>query len=298
MKNKIQKENNSLNLPNYEPLKDKLSTILENQKINKKQQDQILETTQKGFIGLALQNQQLMENNKQLKQQLKTVVAELNQIQRERQEKKIRKQIRANRKRLPKRDPMTLEAYKKLLKAAGGPAYTDVRLRVAICLLLITGIRINELLPLKVYQLQTLLESHWIAINRSKRGPSSHKAFLTREGRILVEQRKKDFQFLFLMKNPDSFIFTSELNHYKMLSRETLTKSINKKMRCVSQSLPDQPILTSHSFRIGYITKLWKDTEDIEFVRQSIGHRKIDTTSSYIEELSDQERGERTFQLT
>ena len=297
MKNKIQKENNSLNLPNYEPLKDKLSTILENQKINKKQQDQILETTQKGFIGLALQNQQLMENNKQLKQQLKTVVAELNQIQRERQEKKIRKQIRANRKRLPKRDPMTLEAYKKLLKAAGGPAYTDVRLRIAICLLTITGIRINELLPLKVYQLQTLVEEGWIAIDRSKRGPANHKAFLTKEGKKLVKDRQKDFQFIFLMKEPDFYVFTNESNHSKILTRETITKAVNLVTRKVSEEIYSKPNITSHSFRIGYITQLWKDSKDIEFVKQTIGHRNLDTTSAYVNKLSDQERQKRIEQL-
>lgn len=47
-----------------------------------------------------------------------------------------------------------------------------------------------------------------------------------------------------------------------------------------------------------YISKLWKDTKDIEFVKQSIGHRKMDSTSSYVEKLSDQERQEeRTLQL-
>jgi hypothetical protein len=51
-------------------------------------------------------------------------------------------------------------------------------------------------------------------------------------------------------------------------------------MRSVSKSLPDQPNITSHSFRVGYISQLWKDTKDIEFVKQSIGHRRMDTTSS------------------
>lgn len=99
------------------------------------------------------------------------------------------------------------------------------------------------------------------------------------------------------MKNEDSYIFTSESNHNKMLSRETITKDVNKVMRSVSKSLPDQPNITSHSFRVGYISKLWKDTQDIEFVKQSIGHRRINTTSSYVEKLSDQERQERTLQL-
>jgi hypothetical protein len=82
-----------------------------------------------------------------------------------------------------------------------------------------------------------------------------------------------------------------------MLSRETITKDINKIMRSVSKSLPDQPNITSHSFRVGYISKLWEDTKNIEFVRQSIGHRRMDPTSSYVEKLSDQERQERTLQL-
>lgn len=80
---------------------------------------------------------------------------------------------------------------------------------------------------MKVSQIQTLVESHWIAIDRSKRGSANHKAFLTREGRVLVDERKKDF----------------------------------------------------------------------EFVKQSIGHRRMDTTSSYVKKLSDQERQEPTFQL-
>ena len=82
-----------------------------------------------------------------------------------------------------------------------------------------------------------------------------------------------------------------------MLRRETITRDVNQVMRSVSRSLADQPNITSHSFRIGYISKLWRDTKDIEFVRQSIGHRRLDTTSSYVTRLSDQERQERSSEL-
>ena len=64
-------------MQNYETLKVELSKILENQKISKKKQDQILETTQKGFIGLALRNEELLKSNEQLKQQLDEVLKEL-----------------------------------------------------------------------------------------------------------------------------------------------------------------------------------------------------------------------------
>lgn len=99
------------------------------------------------------------------------------------------------------------------------------------------------------------------------------------------------------MKSMDSYIFPSELNHAKRLSRETITRYVNKIMRSVSKSLPNQPNITSHSFRVGYIFQFWKSTNDIEFVKQSIGHRKMDSTSSYVRELSNQERQKLTLLL-
>jgi site-specific recombinase XerD len=83
-----------------------------------------------------------------------------------------------------------------------------------------------------------------------------------------------------------------------MVTRETLTKAINAAMGRVSKKLLGGPNITSHSFRIGYITKLWRDTKDLEFVRQSIGHRGIQTTSSYVTYMSDKERQERIDKLT
>jgi site-specific recombinase XerD len=296
MENKIQKKENNQLINKFE-VESKLDILVEGQTNNSKQLKAIRNDLQKGFIGLALRNEELLELNKKLKQQLEIVIEELNQIRKERQEKEVRKQARASRKRLPKRDPMTAEIYKKLLKTAEGPSYTDVRLRIAICLLTITGIRINELLPLKVYQLQTLIEEGWIAIDRSKRGPSNHKAFLTKEGKELVKDCQKDFQFIFLMKEPDSYVFTNESNHYKVLTRETITKAVNLVTREVSEETFSKPNITSHSFRIGYITQLWKDSKDIEFVKQTIGHIKLDTTSAYVNKLSDQERQKRTDQL-
>ena len=296
MENKIQKKGNNQLITEFE-VGSKLDILVEGQTNNLKQLQAIRNDLQRGFIGLALRNQELVELNTELTQQLGTIIAELNQIKQEHQEKEIRKQARVNRKRLPKREPMTAEIYKKLVQAAAGPAYIDVRLRIAICLLTITGIRINELLPLKVYQLQTLVEEGWIAIDRSKRGPANHKAFLTKEGKKLVKDRQKDFQFIFLMKEPDSYVFTNESNHSKILTRETITKAVNLVTRKVSEEIYSKPNITSHSFRIGYITQLWKDSKDIEFVKQTIGHRNLDTTSAYVKKLSDQERQKRIEQL-
>jgi len=290
---KINKENNQLFLK----VDSKLELLVKGQESNSNKLKDIGNDLRKGFIGLALRNEELLKSNDQLKQQLDEVLNELNIIKQEREEKAARKEAWTNRKRLPKRDPMTAEIYTELMRAAEGPTYINLRTRMALCILAVTGIRINELLPLKVSQLETLFKENWISIDRSKRGPSNHKAFLTKEGKKIIQDRKKDFELIFLMKNPDSYVFTAEVNHFKQLDRVAITRDVNKVTREVSNQLPGKPNITSHSFRIGYITQLWKDSKDIEFVKQTIGHRNLATTSAYVNKLSDQERQKRIDQL-
>jgi hypothetical protein len=45
--------------------------------------------------------------------------------------------------------------------------------------------------------------------------------------------------------------------------------------------------------RIGYISQLRKDRKDIEFVKQTIDHRSLNSTSGYVSEMTDQERADR-----
>ena len=189
-KQKFKKENNNLILNKFQS---QLKLILEGQEISR---DEI----RRGFIGLAQQNQELFKLNKQLTQQLETVVEELNQIKQEREER----EARAKRKRLPKRDPMTAEIYNELIKEAEGPTYLHVRLRLAFCLLAVTGVRINELLNIKISQLKTLTQESWIAIDRSKRGPRNHKAFFTKEGKKIIQEFEGFLRFVALKMNFNS----------------------------------------------------------------------------------------------
>ena len=232
-----------------------------------------------------------------MKEQLDDVLKELNTIKKEREEKAARRKKWAKRKSLPKRDPINSEIYNLLIKESEGPTYIATRTRIAICLLTVTGIRISELLSLKVGQLETLLKEGWISIDRLKRGPANHKAFLTSEGKKIVKARKRDFEFLFLMKDKDSYIFTSDRKPNQKLRRETITMDVNKVTHSVSNFLPSKPNITSHSFRIGYISQLWKDTKDIEFVRQTIGHSSLNATSGYVSEMGEEERQDRISRI-
>jgi site-specific recombinase XerD len=248
-----------------------LELILEGQKTNHKNIPSV-------YLELANKNIELVALNKELQQKLRIALKELNK-----KEKDALKETPVNRKRLHKRNSITPNIYQRLIKASKGVSYVSTRSRIAFCILTMIGIRINQLLPLKVYQLQNLLKLHWIGINCPKRDTSSQKAFLTDEGKEILKNRKKDFEVILVRKEPDSYIFTSDFNHYQMLSRETLTKDVNTILRLISYPLHDQPNITSHSFRVGYILQLWKDTKDIRFVRQVVKHRNIALTSSYVE---------------
>ncbi len=202
MENQIEKINQEDNPLLFE-MESKLDLLVKGQESNSNKLEVIGNDLRKGFIGLALRNEELLKSNDQLKQQLDGVLKELNIIKQEREKKEARKQARANRKRLPKRDPINSELYNLLIKESEGPSYQATRTRIAICLLTVTGIRIGELLPLKVGQLETLVEEGWISIDRLKRGFANHKAFLTSEGKKIVKARNRDFEFLFLMKDEE-----------------------------------------------------------------------------------------------
>ena len=290
---KINKKNNTLLLEvGY-----KLDFLVKGQERDSNKLEIVGNDLRKGFIGLALRNEELLKSNDQLKEQLDDVLKELNVIKQEREEKTRRREKWAKRKRLPKRDPMTANIYTELMRAAEGPTYIQLRTRIAICILTVTGIRIGELLSLKVGQLETLLEEGWISIDRLKRGPANHKAFLTSEGKRIIKLRKRDFEFLFLMKDKDSYVFTSDRKPNQIIQRQTITMDVNKVMHSVSNLLPSKPNITSHSFRIGYISQLWKDTKDIEFVRQTIGHRSLNSTSAYVTHMDDEERQNRILSI-
>ena len=97
-------------------------------------------------------------------------------------------------------------------------------------------------------------------------------------------------------KDDDCYIFTPQYSA-DPLSRDAFNRIVNNFLKETIQTLPNKPNIKSHSFRIGFITNLWRDTNDIEFVRQAIGHAKIDTTSRYIHNLSEDERRKRMLDI-
>lgn len=252
-----------------------------------------------GFGGLALQNVELKSQLDKQILETEAVSKRLDQILKKQALADERKLKRRNRKRLPERQALTEDMYQFLIDRAHTKhreTYIGARLRLSLAILAVTGVRISELLPLKVHQLQTLFSNSWIAIDRIKRGPANHKAFLTRKGNRIIKERARDFEIITFLKSKDSYVFTAQ-NANKPLSRSAFNKIVNDFINESVKDLDNKPNIKSYSFRIGFITDLWRDTGDIEFVRQTIGHAKLDTTSKYVQNLSEEERQRLTTSL-
>ena len=82
---KINKANNQL-ITEFE-VQSKLDILVEGQTNNSKQLKAIRDDLQRGFIGLALRNEELLKSNDQLKHRLDQVLKELSTIKQEREEK-------------------------------------------------------------------------------------------------------------------------------------------------------------------------------------------------------------------
>ena len=80
MKDQIQK----INDPLLFEMESKLDLIVKGQESNSNKLEVIGNDLRKGFIGLALRNEELLKSNDQLKQQLDGVLKELNVIKKER----------------------------------------------------------------------------------------------------------------------------------------------------------------------------------------------------------------------
>ena len=61
--------------------------------------------------------------------------------------------------------------------------------------------------------MKTLLQNNWIAVPRLKRGLSNYKAFLSKEGSRILNERKLDFELLLYSKTDDWFFLLQKKNH-------------------------------------------------------------------------------------
>lgn len=77
------------------------------------------------------------------------------------------------------------------------------------------------------------------------------------------------------------------------MTRPYITNLVNKSLQRLPTFQQQGLWFTSHSFRHGFITQLWKDSGDLQFVKSVIGPVSIFTTSRYADHLTDADKKNR-----
>ena len=139
---------------------------------------------------------------------------------------------------------MTWALYTIIVQSVQGETFKKKRLRIALLLLAITRFGINEILVTRVRDLYSLQDSEpWIEIKTRR------LVIQKSEEWSAIKDRSADFDFFCKEKESSDYIFTSTITAKSHVSRETLTRSINKHLNTVRQNFALSQKLTSRSFK-------------------------------------------------
>lgn len=133
--------------------------------------------------------------------------------------------------------------YNSMMRHSKGSDFRSVRLRLALCLIAITGASINQILRLKVQNLRTLNKASFIRIDNQTLLIKNPKV------RQILDQRREDIEFICKRKNNKDYIFTKDINSQIPLRRETFTRLVNQNLNEFGVSLSPPLRLTSKSLK-------------------------------------------------
>lgn len=313
------------------PLEEKLNELYCNAPTSQKTTIETILLTYKEQISLSQLIQQtnnklinkvkiIQKENQAQSEIIKTLNEYINSIKELEDEKLKKREKRKNRKRRDQTQPFTETHYQIALEYLNTSDYSDyqyttkLRIKVILAIFICTGLRISEVRLIKVSQVLSLIRKNYIAIDRLKRGPANKKAFLKKSGIAIIQKAAPDI--FELLKISDIHIPDSALDNYfetpydklylfsapankgtKPYARPYFTDSFNKIIRSVPDFIKNDLKFSSHSCRHGFLTQLWRDTQDIKFVQEAIGHTHIGSTDQYIKVVADDEIKEKMDSL-
>jgi len=195
------------------------------------------------------------------------------------QEAKLR---RKNRNRLPSRDTAGFYelqlVIKFVLEQKSSSEFVKSRDIVCFCILFFTGLRVSNLLKLKVSHIHQLLSDYKFDLPLIKKKQSVIQTFfIPTAAYSQFDDYKEHFIRIIHNKNHDDFVITSENNNI-LISRVFLTRSLNSILSPISKFTHKN--IKTHSFRINLTTALI-EAVGIEAASKAMGHNDIKTTEMY-----------------
>jgi len=83
------------------------------------------------------------------------------------------------------------------------------------------------------------------------------------------------------LASPEDYVFNSAKDRYRPIPRKVVEDRVKK---TVAHARITKPI-TTHSFRVSFIYRLYKEGVELEQIQALVGHRDIETTLRYIKKI-------------
>lgn len=174
---------------------------------------------------------------------------------------------------LPKKTPkyLTLEETEKLINYPAGSSFADLRTTAAIELLYATGIRVSELVNLRLESVD--FQQGWVRVF----GKGSKERMVP----VSVRALKKLARYIdACVMRFGGHVLTSDLflnSSGKKISRVSMWKDITRLGRAAGVEIHPHP----HLFRHTFATHLVQGGADLRSVQEMLGHASLNTTQIY-----------------
>lgn len=238
-------------------------------------------------------NTKIQQQLSQLEQQLSQLLCELKRIQKDFEPDEVKNNSLCSTNNAP-----GAKRKRERKAARDGASYEDLLLCLAhalatkqnkflksrLCFSLVflygTGLRVSNLLELRGNHLESLKKNNYrhltLPLIKSRKRVASVVVLLPSARQLLTKNKCWTEDLLSGKKGGDFVITANKCS--SGLSREILTRLINKSLKPAGKK--HHKLLTSHSFRIGYITSAIQ-AGGIELARELANHSSISTTSLY-----------------
>jgi len=175
---------------------------------------------------------------------------------------------------------LTTEQIKKILKFVSGNVnnYIDIRANLIIELLYSTGIRVSELISIKINNID--LKKKNILIDPPEKGKSRIEriVFFGENAKNVIE-KYLEFRKIYFKDKDSPWLFPSN-NTNEFLTRRRVLQI----MHDIAEKINiDKNLMHPHSFRHAFGNHLLNNGADIRVVQKLLGHSSIITTQKYTE---------------
>jgi len=182
--------------------------------------------------------------------------------------------MKLNKKQI-KRDSIDLKLMELIIKNLGNKTFTEKRAIICIVLLFITGCRINELRNFNKYNINKLLQYGTLTIYTFKTRNTRRIDIGKLETRMLKDIMPVIEEYYKELSPRNHILYSSK---GKEINNRSAYIWLNKILKRLGKMYGVD--LLTHSFRIGYVTKLLKKY-NVQIAKSIIGHNDITTTIKY-----------------